>query len=126
VREKRHQAWFGILGAKWVPRVLAAHGCVDDAYRMFVQPECPGWAKFVAAGEDTLREHWEGHYSHNHILYGDFSAWAYEYLAGDRPHLPDGVASFDVSYRTPQGERVRVRASRDAQGKPVFKTERTR
>jgi len=136
VRAKGHQAWLGILGAKWVPRVLAEHGYVDDAYRMFVQPSYPGWAKWVADGEDSLWEDWEGDNSHNHIMYGDFSAWAYEYLAGIKglqpgfgevafkPHLPEGVASFDISYRTARGETLRVTASRDAQGKPVYKTDR--
>ncbi len=136
VRAKRHQAWFGILGAKWVPRVLAAHGHVDDAYRLFVQPDFPGWAKWVANGEDTLWEHWEGHYSHNHVMFGDFSAWAFEYLAGIKtvgpgfgkvdvkPHLPEGVASFDVSCRTPQGKTIRVTARRDANGQPVYEVVR--
>ncbi len=133
-RELKHQAYFGIQGAKWVPRVLADYGYLDDAYRFFVQPELPGWAAWVANGEDTLWEAWfnnDRDGSHNHIMFGDFSAWAYEYLAGIKiaapgfadyavkPYLPAGVDSFDISYQSPRGE-IRVIARRDAAGQPVY------
>ena len=133
VRELKHRAFFGILGAKWTPRVLAEHGYVDDAYRFFVQGEYPGWAKWMENGGDTLWETWKGTYtSFNHIMYGDLSAWAYEYLAGIkivgpgfskveiRPFLPKGVDSFAISHKTPDGKVIRVSARRDASGKPVF------
>ena len=35
VRKGGHKAYFGILGAKWVPRVLADYGYADDAFRMY-------------------------------------------------------------------------------------------
>jgi alpha-L-rhamnosidase len=41
VRKNGHRAYSGILGAKWVSRVLAEHGFADDAFRMFVQPDIP-------------------------------------------------------------------------------------
>ena len=130
VREKGHKAYFGILGAKWVPRVLAEYGYADDAFRLFVQPEEPGWAKWLTFGDGTLRENWDEFGSHNHIMFGDLSAWAYEYAAGIvpvepgfrkvafRPHFLEGVDSFSATYRTPHGE---IRASwRRVDGKPVF------
>ena len=116
VRERKHVADFGILGAKWVPRVLSDHGYADDAFRLFVQPEMPGWAHWLQSGDGTLCEKWDGTYSHNHIMFGDLSAWAYEYLGGIRileagfrkvairPQFPKGLDSFAVTHRTPQGE----------------------
>ena len=130
VRAKGHKAYFGILGAKWVPRVLAEYGYADDAFRMFVQPEEPGWANWLKFGDGTLRENWDEFGSHNHIMFGDLSAWAYEYVAGIvsiepgfrkvafRPHFIEGVESFSATYRTSFGE---IRAGwRRVNGKPVF------
>ena len=128
VRGNNHKAYFGILGAKWVPRVLAEHGYADDAFRMLVQPEEPGWANWLKFGDGTLRENWDESGSHNHIMFGDFSAWAYEYAAGIvplepgfrkiafRPHVLEGVDSFVVTHKTPFGE---IRAGwRRVDGKP--------
>ena len=130
VREKGHQAWFGILGAKWTPRVLAEYGYADDAFKMFVQPEVPGWAHWLQFGDGTLRETWNSTSSHNHIMFGDLSAWAYEYAVGIvpvepgfrkvafRPHYLKGVDSFSATYRTPHGV---IRAGwRRVDGRPVF------
>ena len=130
VRAMNHCANFGILGAKWVPRVLADYGYADDAFRLFVQPDMPGWAYWLQFGDGTLRESWASNSSHNHIMFGDLSAWAYEYAAGIvpvepgfrkvafRPHYLKGVDSFLATYRTPHGV---IRAGwRRVDGKPVF------
>ena len=130
IRAKGHKAYFGILGAKWVPRVLSEYGYADDAFRLFVQPEEPGWANWLKSGDGTLRENWDGVGSHNHIMFGDLSAWAYECAAGIvplepgfrkvafRPHVIEGVETFVVTYRTPLGE---IRAGWETvKGKPVF------
>ena len=132
VRDGNHTARFGIFGAKWVPRVLARHGCVDDAWKIFTQPEEPGYQRWFTGDEDTLWESWSGRSSHNHIMFGDLSAWAFEYVAGIgiatpgfdkitlRPHLPEGVDSFTASHRTPHGE-IRV-ALRRENGRVIVET----
>ena len=119
VRAKNHKADFGILGAKWVPRVLADYGYFEDAWQLFTQPEQPGWMHWLTFGDGTLREKWDDTASHNHIMFGDLSAWAYEYVAGIvplgpgfskiaiRPHFPKGVKSFSATHKTPYGE-IRV------------------
>ena len=130
VRANGYKAYFGILGAKWVPRVLAEYGYADDAFRLFVQPDEPGWANWLKYGDGTLRENWNGTGSHNHIMFGDISAWAYEYAVGIRPlepgfrkvefkpHFLEGVDTFSASYHTPYGE---IRAGwKRVDGKPVF------
>ena len=134
IRENGHKAMFGILGAKWIPRVLADYGHIDDAWRIFTQPDSPGWAAWVSAGEDTLWESFDANpwaASHNHIMFGDLSAWAFEYLAGIKidepgfakwhaePHLPEGVEAFEVSHTLPDGNTIRVSAWRQDE-KPEF------
>lgn len=116
VRAKDHEAHFGILGAKWTPRVLAEYGYADDAFKLFVQPKMPGWAHWLESGHGTLHEAWDDVSSLNHIMFGDLSAWAYEYVAGIvpiepgfskiafRPHVLEGVDSFVVTHKTPFGE----------------------
>ena len=130
VRANSHKADFGILGAKWVPRVLARYGHIDDAWKLFTQGEQPGWAHWLQFGDGTLRENWDDSNSHNHIMFGDLSAWAYECLAGInplepgfgkvsiRPCCPAGLEGFSISHRTPRGV-IRV-TCRHENGKPVF------
>lgn len=43
------------------------------------------WLQF---GDGTLRESWASNSSHNHIMFGDLSAWAYEYALRLKP--PNG------------------------------------
>jgi len=79
------KADFGILGAKYVPRALAENGYADVALRLFTQPGYPGWAHWLQQGATTLWECWSGDASRNHIMFGDLSAWMYQYLAGIAP-----------------------------------------
>jgi alpha-L-rhamnosidase len=84
VRRSEHKACFGILGAKYIPRVLAENGHVDDALKLFTQDEYPGWANWLKRGATCLWETWDGASSRNHIMFGDISAWCYRYLGGFR------------------------------------------
>ena len=89
------KANFGILGAKYIPRVLADYGYVELACRLLMQEEYPGWGYWIRNGATTLWEDWRGGTSHNHIMFGDVSAWMFEYLAGVTP-LKNGFAEFRV------------------------------
>lgn len=82
-------AQFGILGAKYIPRVLADHGHEDLAFRLFTQPSEPGWAHWIERGATTLWEKWDGAMSRNHIMFGDLSAWMFHYVAGIQPDPAD-------------------------------------
>lgn len=125
VRAERHHAMFGILGAKWVPRALADHGYVDDAWKLFTQGEQPGYGHWVAKGATALHEDWYDESSLDHIMFGDLTAWAFEYLGGIRPSFerpgfsgvllrpvfPKGLDRFEATHKTPHGE-IAVRWSR--------------
>jgi alpha-L-rhamnosidase len=76
---------FGILGAKYVPRALGENGYVALAYKLISQSDFPGWGYWLKQGATTLWENWNGEASRNHIMFGDISAWMYQYLAGIRP-----------------------------------------
>ncbi|OGV57022.1 MAG: hypothetical protein A2017_17210 [Lentisphaerae bacterium GWF2_44_16] len=76
---------FGVLGAKYVPRVLSENGYAEHAYRMILQPDFPGWVNWLSRGATTLWEMWDGTASRNHIMFGDISAWMFQYLAGIAP-----------------------------------------
>ena len=108
---------FGILGAKYVPRALAANGHIDLAFQLITQPEFPGWVHWLRQGATTLWEDWKGEYSRNHVMFGDISAWMFHYLAGIQPDpehpgfrqvviAPHPVGQLDwvrASHRSPQG-----------------------
>ncbi len=111
---------FGILGAKYVPRVLADNGYPELAYRLLTQEEFPGWGHWIKQGASTLWEDWDGHASRNHIMFGDISAWSFQYLAGitPNPHAPgfkeiiikpcpvQGLGWVKAEYLSPQGRIV--------------------
>lgn len=58
------------------------------AYAMLVHPSQPSPAAWVRKGGTALWEDWEDGASRNHIMFGDFACWAYQWLAGIR--LSDG------------------------------------
>ena len=117
VRANDHKVDFGILGAKYVPRVLADFGYADDAFKLITQPEYPGWGYWVRQGATSLWERWNGTASQNHIMYGDISAWMYQYLAGVtpqkeapgfkkfliKPEFVEGLSSVRMSHESPYG-----------------------
>ncbi len=72
----------GILGAKYVLRVLSEGGRSDLAYRLIVRKEQPSWAWWIEQGATTLWEDWKGESSLNHIMFGDVSNWFIQWIAG--------------------------------------------
>ncbi|MDD2599578.1 MAG: family 78 glycoside hydrolase catalytic domain [Kiritimatiellae bacterium] len=83
---------FGILGSKYLFRALSDAGATELAYRMLNKTERPSFGKWIVHdGATTLWEDWDEGASRNHIMFGDFSAWMYQYLAGIR--LSDDVST---------------------------------
>ncbi len=72
----------GILGAKYLLYALTDNGRGNLAYEIANQKTQPSWGWWIVQGASTLWEQWNGNDSHNHIMYGDISAWFYKALAG--------------------------------------------
>jgi len=72
----------GILGAKYVIRVLTEAGRADLAYNLVSRKEQPGWGWWIGQGATTLWEDWKGESSLNHIMFGDVSNWFIQWIAG--------------------------------------------
>ena len=130
VRANEHKVDFGILGAKYVPHVLAWHGYADDALKLFTQPEYPGWGNWVKLGATTLWETWSGLWSRNHIMFGDIPNWCMEHLGGIRldggdltwsPVFVNGLDRFECSCEIPEKGTVTVKWERKKSG--VIKAE---
>lgn len=112
------KAAFGIVGAKFIPRLLAENGRADLAFRILTQTEYPGFGNWIARGATTLWEYWDGKFSRNHIMFGDILAWCFIFIAGIRilapgmekiairpVDLPE-AGDFHCTLRTPGGELV--------------------
>ncbi|MCC5844988.1 MAG: family 78 glycoside hydrolase catalytic domain [Verrucomicrobia bacterium] len=123
------KADFGVLGAKYVPRVLAEYGRIDLAYRLLTQTDFPGWGHWLKRGATSLWENWDGSGSRNHIMFGDVSAWMYHFLAGIRPDpeqpgfrhmlispkIPPTLEWVEAEHAAPHGTiRVRWEKAKDA------------
>lgn len=81
----------GLLGTKHVFRALSLAGRTDLAFKMLTNPTAPSPVEWMQKGGTTLWEDWGDGASRNHIMFGDFMAWAYEFLAGIR--LPETARS---------------------------------
>lgn len=81
----------GLLGTKHVFRALSLAGRTDLAFKMLTNPTAPSPVEWIQKGGTTLWEDWGDGASRNHIMFGDFVAWAYEFLAGIR--LPETARS---------------------------------
>ncbi|MDD4103027.1 MAG: alpha-L-rhamnosidase C-terminal domain-containing protein, partial [Kiritimatiellae bacterium] len=75
---------FGILGSKYIFRALSEAGHSDLAFKMLCQDAHPSFGNWIKRGATTLWEDWNEGDSRNHIMFGDFSAWCYQYLGGIR------------------------------------------
>ncbi|AKJ64613.1 alpha-L-rhamnosidase [Kiritimatiella glycovorans] len=75
----------GIFGARYLLRVLSAHGRHELACRLVLQKTYPGYGWWMEQGYTTLPESWSVDRSANHIMFGDVSAWFYAHIAGIRP-----------------------------------------
>jgi alpha-L-rhamnosidase len=91
VQQNNNRIDTGAVGAKALLRALCDNGHSDTAMALALQTSSPSWGNQVLEGATTLWETWigtGGFDSHNHIFYGDVSAWFMEYLAGIRPGSP--------------------------------------
>jgi alpha-L-rhamnosidase len=82
----------GLVGAKYLMRVLTDNGRADLAYTILTQTNYPSWGYMIAHGATTIWELWNGNTadpgmnSGNHVmLIGDLGIWLYEDLAGIKP-----------------------------------------
>lgn len=85
IERKQGHLDVGILGAKYLFHTLSENGLHDVAWQVATQTTPPSYGAWVEQGATTLWEHWDGHSSLNHIMFGDISAWFYQKLAGIRP-----------------------------------------
>ena len=85
LRQNNNHLDTGILGTKYLLRVLTENGRADLAWQVATQPTQPGWGWWMAHGANTLWEDWDGTGSHNHIVFGDILAWFDEGLVGMNP-----------------------------------------
>ena len=94
VHEMDDKIDFGIIGSRTVFRQLCEAGAVDLAWKLILRPDFPSYLNMVSQDVNTLMETFNGNCSHNHIMFGDVGAWAYEYLAGIR--VGSGGASTEL------------------------------
>ena len=88
VNEADGKTRMGVLGMKHAFRALSEAGRSELAFAMITHPGSPSPADWARKGGTALWEDWSDGASRNHVMFGDFACWAYQWLAGIR--LPDG------------------------------------
>lgn len=113
VEEARCRVSTGFAGTPYVAWALAETGHVDEAYRLLLNHDCPGWLYAVDMGATTLWERWDsmlptgevnpgGMTSFNHYALGAVCDWVYQVVGGIRPASP-GYASVLVAPKPGRG-----------------------
>lgn len=87
IADNNYHLDFGVLGSKYVPRMLSKYGYAETAYKMATQETAPSWGNWMKLGFSTLAETWVlspefRDASVNHVFLGDISAWMVNTLAG--------------------------------------------
>lgn len=103
----------GILGVKYLFRALSDNGHHELAWRAATQKDFPGFGAWLPEGATTLWEDWPGKASRMHIMFGDISAWFYQYLAGIRPDPEKPAFKHAIIRPMPAGDLKWVRAHTD-------------
>lgn len=109
----------GILGAKYLFRTLSEHGRHDLAYRIACQTTAPSYGDWIRRDATTLWEDWGDGSSRNHIMFGDISAWFYQYLAGIQIDPAQPGFKHIVIRPRPTGDLTWVRAKTESPYGPV-------
>ena len=110
----------GIIGAKYVPEVLAENGALNLAYEVLTQETYPSYGYMIKEGATTLWERWEkltgnAMNSYDHHMFASVGAWICKYLGGLRiikegfkeiiiePPLIDNLLHASLSIETIRG-----------------------
>ena len=110
VRANGHRIMTGFAGTPYLLFALADNGYVEDAYRVLLNEDCPGWLFTVKAGATTMWERWDAlnadgtikadtipdMVSFNHYAYGAVGAFFYRRVLGIEALSP-GFDRFRVS-----------------------------
>lgn len=97
---------FGLLGSKHVFRALSRAGKTGLALKMLTNPGKPSMVEWIQKGGTTLWEDWGHGSSRNHIMFGDFVAWAYQHVAGIRLEEGEGSSAAMVEPAGPGMKRL--------------------
>ncbi|HTR41657.1 MAG TPA: family 78 glycoside hydrolase catalytic domain [Pseudomonadales bacterium] len=108
----------GLVGAKYLMRVLSDNGRPDLAYTIVTQTNYPSWGYMADHGATTTWELWNGDTadpsmnSGNHVmLIGDVGIWLYENLAGIMPDPEQPGFKHILMQPTPVADLTWVKAS---------------
>ena len=108
----------GLVGGKYLMRVLSENGRPDLAYTILTQTNYPGWGYMIEHDATTVWELWNGDTadpamnSGNHVmLIGDLGIWMYENLAGIKPDPEQPGFRHIIMRPTPVGDLKYVKAS---------------
>lgn len=117
IRNKKYGSFFGILGNKYLHRVLFKRGFGDISVRIWESDEYPSFGWWIKRGNVSLLEDYEDVLSRNHHMFGDISAVFYSCVVGADYYVFDGMLYLQVnipklksishakgSFRTPNGK----------------------
>ncbi len=105
----------GVLGTKWLFRVLTQYGHLETAYKAATQRTSPGYGAWMAAGATTLWEKWTSTRSKGHPFLGTAEDWLLADIAGlaqtgsastkvvVKPHIPATLQRASTSLQTNGG-----------------------
>ena len=106
----------GFLGINVLLPTLAKNELNTSAYDLLLSTDLPSWLYSVKNGATTIWERWNSYSiedsfadasmnSFNHYSYGSILEWLYQYAAGIKYTVVNGVAEFEIFPMIDKGEK---------------------
>ncbi|MBQ7369286.1 MAG: hypothetical protein IJW60_06245, partial [Clostridia bacterium] len=105
IRKKKYGSFFGILGNKYLHRVLFARGLGDISVKIWERNEYPSFGYCIRHGAVSMCEDFEDRLSRNHHMFGDISAVFYSCIAGIGYYMENGIVC--VQIKIPDLKKIR-------------------
>lgn len=103
----------GFLSTVFLLGCLSKNGYVDEAYKILLNEDYPGWINEIKNGATTIWEDWEGGSSNNHYSPGAVCEWIFTEVGGIKvvgerafeisPKVGGDLTYSDMSYDSPYG-----------------------
>lgn len=105
IRKRKYGSFFGILGNKYLHRVLFERELGDISIKIWERDEYPSFGYWLRRGAVNMLEDFEDRLSRNHHMFGDISAVFYSCIVGVDYSIENGIVRLEV--KIPKLKRIK-------------------
>ncbi len=113
-KNRNYHVATGFLSTVFLLGSLSQNGYTEEAYKILLNDEYPGWINEIRSGATTIWEDWEGKSSNNHYSPGAVCEWIFSEVGGVKvvgarkfeisPKVGGGLSYSEIEYQSPYGK----------------------